>query len=188
MCGARPKPVGSRSCSAPPGERSARNARAAERKAVAAAAAGARRETLRVGGMWCSSCALVLEDALLGIDGVLDAEVSYAASLARVTYDPARTEPDELRDRVGLLGYRAEPARLADAAATDSADMFLRFFVGAAVGMWVLWPTLFVLYPAFLSAEYAGVQRVELSRPSGRSWCCSTPAGRSSRARGARPA
>ncbi len=47
-------------------------------------------------------------------------------------------------------------------AATDSADMFLRFFVGAAVGMWVLWPTLFVLYPAFLSAEYAGVQRVEL--------------------------
>jgi len=146
----------------PPGERSARNARAAERKAVAAAAAGARRETLRVGGMWCSSCALVLEDALLGIDGVLDAEVSYAASLARVTYAPERTEPDELRDRIGLLGYRAEPARLTDAAATDSADMFLRFFVGAAVGMWVLWPTLFVLYPAFLSAEYAGVQRVEL--------------------------
>ncbi len=145
-----------------PGDRRVRASRAAERKAEAAAAAGARRETLRVGGMWCSSCALVLEDALLGLDGVLDAEVSYAASLARVTYDPKRVDRDALTERFSLLGYRAEPARMADAGASDSADVFLRFFVGAAIGMWVLWPTLFILYPAFLSQEYGGVQQIEL--------------------------
>jgi len=120
-----------------------------------------------VGGMWCSSCALVLEDALLGVDGVLDAEVSYAASLARVTFDPTRAARDTLLDRFALLGYRAESARIADAGTADSTDAFLRFFVGAAVGMWVLWPTLFILYPAFLSEQFAGVRQIELFTAAG---------------------
>jgi Cu+-exporting ATPase len=110
------------------------------------------------------SCALVLEDALLGVDGVLDAEVSYA-SLTRD--DPVVTDRDSLLARIGLLGYSAEPAKLAEAASADSTDAFLRFFVGAAVGMWVTWPTLFALDPAVLAEEYAGLRPIELFTAAG---------------------
>jgi len=137
---------------------------AQEHKAAAAARAGARRETLRVDGMWCSSCALVLEKALLGLQGVVDAEVSYAASLARVTFDPSKVDATAIVERVHLLGYSA--SRASDPGGTtvsaDIQDLFLRFFVSIAVGMWVLWPTLFVLYPAFARGEYAGLGGTEL--------------------------
>jgi Cu+-exporting ATPase len=144
-----------------PGDRASRAADASARKARAAAAAGASRETLRVDGMWCSSCSLVLEDALLALDGVLDAEVSYAAGLARVTWDPSVTDSPALLERIGLLGYRAQPARLAASATTGADDLFLRFFVGASQAMWIMWPTLFLLYPAYARGEYGGLVAYE---------------------------
>ena len=79
---------------------------------------------------------------MLGIDGVLDAEVSYAASLARITWDPEAVRRDDLLERIRLLGYGAESARLAEVGTRDAEDMFLRFFVAAVISMWVMWPTL----------------------------------------------
>ncbi len=131
------------------------------RKAAAAAAAGARRETLRVDGMWCASCGLVLEDALMTLPGVLDAEASYSASLVRVTWDPAVTALDSLLERVALLGYRAAPAREVAQARGDAEGLFLRAFVSAVIGMWVMWPTYFVLWPAFASGDFEGVRMYE---------------------------
>ncbi len=146
-----------------PDARRARNSGAAQRKAAAALAAGARRETLRVDGMWCASCGLVLEDALMALPGVLDAEASYAASLARVTWDPEST--DAGRDHAthlaaGLLG--ASPAREAARAKADTDELFLRLFVSGVIGMWVMWPTFFVLWPAFATEAYASVLAYEL--------------------------
>lgn len=141
-----------------------RAADAAARKAAAAALAGARRETFRVDGMWCSSCSLVLEEALLELPGVLDAEVSYAASLARITYDPSAVSAADASARIALLGYRAMSIREAPSAdeGQDIQDLFLRFFVGVAVSMWVTWLTIFLLYPAFAQAHYVGLMGVEL--------------------------
>ncbi|MDO8962912.1 MAG: heavy metal translocating P-type ATPase [Coriobacteriia bacterium] len=138
---------------------------AGARKAAAAARAGARRTTLRIDGMWCSSCALVLEEALLALPGVLDAEVSYAASLARVTYEPASVDGDAIAARITLLGYRAEPGGLGSAGhggEDETRDLFLRFFVSMAVGMWVMTPTFFLLWPSFWRGEYAGLMPTEL--------------------------
>lgn len=100
--------------------------------------------------MWCASCALVLEDALMDLGGVLDAEVSYAGSMARVTWDPAAIAAEDVVARIDLLGYSARPARETLAQRGDVEDVFLRFFVSVAVGMWVMWPTLLVLYPAYV--------------------------------------
>lgn len=149
----------------PPDARSARGrsgADAGARKAAAAAAAGARRETLRVDGMWCASCGLVLEDALMALPGVLDAEASYSASLVRVTWDPSVTALETLLERVSLLGYRAAPAREVTQVRGDTEELFLRAFVAAAVGMWVMWPTYFVLWPAFATGDFASVQMYEV--------------------------
>lgn len=148
----------------PPEARSRRGragADASARKAAAAAAAGARRETLRVDGMWCASCGLVLEDALMALPGVLDAEASYSASLVRVTWDPAATALDALLERIALLGYRAAPAREVAQMRGDTEELFLRAFVAAAVGMWVMWPTYFVLWPAFARGDFATVRAYE---------------------------
>ncbi|NTU72153.1 MAG: HlyD family efflux transporter periplasmic adaptor subunit, partial [Coriobacteriia bacterium] len=144
-----------------PAETRSRRARAGAdagaRKAAAAAASGARRETLRIEGMWCASCGLVLEDALMALPGVLDAEASYAASLLRVTWDPEQTALEDMLARVTLLGYRAAPARDVATGHGDTEELFLRWFVSAAIGMWVMWPTYFVLWPAFARGEYASV-------------------------------
>ena len=116
-------------------------------------------ETLRVDGMWCSSCALVLEDALLACrrarrrgllrrgarTGHLRPRAHRAATICS-SASPARL-------RRGPRGWPVPQRRFE--------DLFLRFFVGAAVGMWVLWPTLFLLYPAFC-ARVRRPQRVEL--------------------------
>ena len=137
--------------------RRSRGSAAGARKAAAAAAAGARRETLRIEGMWCTSCGLVLEDALMALPGVLDAETSYAASLLRVTWDSHAIALDAVTDRIALLGYHAVPAREAAALRGDVDDLFLRLFVSAAVGMWVMWPTWFVSWPAFARGDFASV-------------------------------
>ena len=146
-----------------PEARRARSSGAAGRKAAAAMAAGARRETLRVDGMWCSSCGLVLEDALMALPGVLDAEASYAASLARVTWDPEHDRiwsrsPNASRCWATRQSPHARPPR----APADTDELFLRLFVSAVIGMWVMWPTFFVLWPAFSAGAYASVQTYEL--------------------------
>jgi len=136
--------------------RAERSRRAAERKGSVARASGARRETLHVDGMWCASCGLVLEDALMDVDGVLDAEVSYAGSMARVTWDPTITSTEDITERVGMLGYAARPAREVLSSSAGVEDVFLRFFVSVALGMWVMWPTLLVLYPAYVAGDFGG--------------------------------
>jgi len=53
---------------------------------------------------------------------VLDAEASYAASLLRVTWDPAAIALDDVTQRVEMLGYGAVPARDAGAPVAYSVE------------------------------------------------------------------
>ncbi|MDO8987407.1 MAG: cation transporter [Coriobacteriia bacterium] len=144
-----------------PEVRRLRSRSSAERKLVAAKAAGARRQTLRVDGMWCASCGLVLEDALMDLPGVLDAEVSYAGSMARVTWDPESLHAEEISSRISMLGYSAHPAQDVLAPKSDVEDIFLRFFISGAAGMWVMWPTLFVLYPEYVHGVFGTQSAIE---------------------------
>ncbi len=133
--------------------------RPSSRKSAIARAAGSRRAVFRVDGMWCSSCGLILERALLGIDGVLDAEVSFASSLARVTYEPGKLSTDVLWDRVRLLGYKPDKASgMLGADSREASDLFVRLFAGAVSSMWVMWISLFMLYPAYLHAQYSAAR------------------------------
>lgn len=133
--------------------------RASARKSQVARAAGSRRTIFRVDGMWCASCALILERAMLGIDGVLDAEVSFASGLARVTYSPDKATSDDLWRRVELLGYRPEKASgMPEANSAEAGDLFVKLFAGVAATMWVMWMSIFLLYPAYMRADYSSVR------------------------------
>lgn len=129
--------------------------RAALRKAAIAEAAGSRRTIFRIDGMWCSSCALVLEKALMYLEGVLDVEISFATGIARVTYDPGKVDSDTLWRRVESLGYRPVKASgFLNANNLEAGEIFVKFFAGAVATMWVMWVSIFLLYPNYLQFDY----------------------------------
>lgn len=61
-------------------------------------------------GMHCAACALTLEDALLGVPGVLTAEVSAGSHRARVHWSADTVRPSDWMGAVQAAGYRAVPA------------------------------------------------------------------------------
>ncbi|MFN8494737.1 MAG: cation-translocating P-type ATPase [Caldilineaceae bacterium] len=63
--------------------------------------------TLGLSGLWCTSCGWLIGETLQRAAGVQDAAVSFVQREARVTYDPGRTDPKRLAQRVRRLGYRA---------------------------------------------------------------------------------
>jgi len=66
---------------------------------------GTRRAELRVSGMHCASCSLVVEEALRRNPAVRSARVNLAANTAEVEYDPARTDIAALESAITDAGY-----------------------------------------------------------------------------------
>ena len=64
-----------------------------------------------LGGMHCATCALVIEDALKAVPGVVRAEVSGATCRAKVLWQPAQVRPSQWMAAIGRAGYSALPAR-----------------------------------------------------------------------------
>ena len=63
-----------------------------------------------VRGMHCAACSLTLEQALLGIKGVVTAHVSAASERACITWSSALTRPSVWMAASLALGYRLVPA------------------------------------------------------------------------------
>jgi len=63
---------------------------------------------LQIEGMACGGCANTVSQALVALDGVVDAEVSHADGSASVRYDPAKLGPQKLADAVSAAGYPAK--------------------------------------------------------------------------------
>ncbi|GMV21148.1 MAG: cation transporter [Vicinamibacterales bacterium] len=65
--------------------------------------------TLKVTGMTCSGCEAAVKLAAKQIDGVKAVKASYAKGMAEVTFDPAKTTPDEIAKRIAdKTGYKTE--------------------------------------------------------------------------------
>lgn len=67
--------------------------------------AAPRTVTLDVPGMTCEACPITVKKALMKVPGVANAEVSYEAKQAVVTYDDAKTSPDALMRATRNAGY-----------------------------------------------------------------------------------
>ena len=63
-----------------------------------------------VRGMHCAACALTLEQALLGVQGVVSARISAASGRASVVWSQATTRPSEWLAAPRTLGYQLLPA------------------------------------------------------------------------------
>ncbi|HDR73514.1 MAG TPA: copper-translocating P-type ATPase [Methanoculleus sp.] len=60
---------------------------------------------LKVSGMHCATCALTVEKALRGVEGVADAEVDFAGERAIVRYDPDKAGLADLEKAVEGSGF-----------------------------------------------------------------------------------
>lgn len=63
--------------------------------------------SLRVDGMHCASCGLLIDDALEDLTGVTRSETSLREGRTIVHLDPAMCSPDQLVAAVAEAGYTA---------------------------------------------------------------------------------
>lgn len=64
------------------------------------------RVSFAVDGMTCGGCAASTKIVLRRLDGVKDADASYAESTAWALYDPAKVTPERMMAAIRELGYR----------------------------------------------------------------------------------
>ncbi|MGE0545352.1 MAG: heavy-metal-associated domain-containing protein [Dehalococcoidia bacterium] len=70
-----------------------------------AAASGATAQ-LKVDGMACGACSARVERIALQVEGVQDAVVHLEEGHARIVYDPARTTPSAVAQRIADAGFK----------------------------------------------------------------------------------
>lgn len=119
-----------------------------------------RRETLlHVSGMWCSSCAWLIEQSLGSEPGVESVEAFFASDLVKVRYSPQFVPPERIAERIGDLGYRAsEYTGEGDGPSAEKRDLLLRF--GVAGFLWLNVMTLSTaLYVGYFEDISSSVRR-----------------------------
>lgn len=62
-----------------------------------------------VTGMHCGSCALLIDDVLADLPGVISSRTSVKNARATVDIEPARLDESAIVTAVAELGYRAIP-------------------------------------------------------------------------------
>ena len=63
--------------------------------------------TFKVDGMYCSACPAIVKKALINVDGVKDATVSYGKKTAVVTFEDTKTDTTSLIQTTTKAGYQA---------------------------------------------------------------------------------
>jgi P-type Cu2+ transporter len=107
--------------------------------------------SLRIGGMHCSACAGMVEQALKALPGVLDARVSASAHCATVRWDARLTHASALVRTVEAAGYQAAADTAAAARTlrhTEARLALWRLFVAAFCAMQIM----MFATPAYVSA------------------------------------
>ena len=111
-------------------------------------------------GMWCAACAKVSERVLKQGDGVIDAQVSFAAGKGRIDYDPRVTDLPELMRRVAKLGYTPRLSGTAESEKDTAAEerLLLQVIVAFAFGMQEMVLYIVRLYPAYHVGDFYSQQ------------------------------
>lgn len=114
---------------------------------------------LHVSGMWCTSCAWLIEHALGSMPGVVRAEASFASDLVKVNYQPQLLPPARIIGRIAQLGYRAqENSADSEAAGSERRDLIIR--TGLAAFLWAnVMSFSLVLYAGYFEQISSSVRR-----------------------------
>ena len=64
--------------------------------------------SINVTGMKCGGCENTIKTKLSAIDGVISVEASHQAKRLDVSYDPDKTDLDEIEDAIAEAGFTVE--------------------------------------------------------------------------------
>ena len=99
------------------------------------------KKELRISGMHCASCAVIIEKSLKRLEGVESASVNLATEKAVVEYDPERIDVKGLIDSVNKAGYKAfeeSDDNKTEAKEINKAKMILIFSVVLSIPIFIL--------------------------------------------------
>ena len=99
-----------------------------------------------IAGMWCPSCAKLLELLISKEAGVKIFEVDYFSDIAKLTYYPQKISEAKVKDLIISLGYKAN---FKSELSTDSDNfaLFLRFVIAAFFSVNIM----MLSYPIYVS-------------------------------------
>lgn len=102
----------------------------------------------RISGMWCPACAWIIEEAARKAPGVKNVSCHFSTDRFRCRYDPVKTSPGRILDRIERLGYKAV---FADAPGEGGSlqGEWVRMIVSAILTMNIMMFS-FALYIGFL--------------------------------------
>jgi heavy metal translocating P-type ATPase len=111
-------------------------------------------------GMWCTACAKVSEKILRQGEGVIDAQISFAAGKGRIDYDPRTADLPALMHRIEKLGYTPRVSGSAETAEASSAEerLLLQVIVAFAFGMQQMVLYIVKLYPDYAAGDFSSPQ------------------------------
>jgi len=124
------------------------------------AGAETREALFQVSGMWCSSCAWLIEHALCKLRGVVSADVFFASDLVKVRYCPLSLPRESIPGAIAALGYRAAEYTGRDARdGAETRDLLLR--IGVAAFLWLNVMSLsLVLYAGYFEPISDSISRL----------------------------
>jgi len=106
---------------------------------------------LRIDGMHCSSCEILIERMAEKVDGIFSAKSNYATSAAKVVYDPDVIDEADLPEALQATGYHARLSS-EEAPEYDYRLDLLRLVTGLS-----LWGLLMMFYIAFFYPVHLGI-------------------------------
>lgn len=87
-------------------------------------------QTYQVTGMTCAACANRIEKRLRKVQGVQEVHVNLTTNKARVAFDPAQTNDQEIMTKIEQLGFSAslKQAELQEEKSCCFGGLFSRLF------------------------------------------------------------
>lgn len=126
--------------------------------------------TFKVEGMWCATCARLIEEVLRKTEGILEAQVYFLSDMVQIKYLPGFLSLQDIFGRISPLGYRASLFQDSIERSKERRDLLLRLGISGFLTANVMMIS-FALYFGFfqeISQEAVGY----LSYPI---WLLSTP-------------
>lgn len=131
--------------------------------------------TLSITGMHCASCSALITRKLKKTAGVEEANVNFAAAKARIRFNPALTDEQDLIAAVVAAGYGAVPANEQDREAekkrraAEITGYRNKFFIGLVLSLPMLYFMIAQFLPTLPFAEshmaYMGIVSLILATP-----------------------
>ncbi len=106
---------------------------------------------LRIDGMHCSSCEILIERLAIKTKGIVAAKTNYATATAKITYDPSLINEADLPGIISRSGYKARFSQ-DEAPAYDYRMPMLRLVTAESLAA-----TVMMLYLAFYYPVHLGI-------------------------------